>query len=99
MTKIQKQQAEGSVWAADSEIKQNINISKHKPLSGSRYIKLSKQVHYSRKCLIIIHNKDDNKCLKWCLVRYLHPEDKNLARIRKIDKEFPRELNFKILKT
>ena len=31
----------------------------------------------------------------WCLVRYLDPIDKNLARILKIDKDFARELDFK----
>ena len=50
---------------------------------------MSKEVNYSRK---------GNKCLKWCLVRYLHPVDKNPARIRKISKDFSRKLHFKDIK-
>ena len=36
--------------------------------------------------------------LKWYLVRYLHPEDHNPAIIRKIDRYFARELDFKDMK-
>ena len=35
---------------------------------------------------------------KRCLVRYLHPVDKNPARIRKITKDFSRKLDFKDIK-
>lgn len=45
--------------------------------------------------MIKIQNVDENECLKWCLVRYLHLDDKNLARIRKIGKYFGRQLDFK----
>ena len=52
MTKIQKYHAEGSGWTIGSVIEQNINISKYKPLSGSSYIKLPKELNHSRKALI-----------------------------------------------
>ena len=48
--------------------------------------------------MINIQNIDDNECFKWCLVRYLHPADHHLARIRKVDKLFWEEIDFEDLK-
>ena len=64
-------------WTIVSVIERNINISKWKPLNGSSYINLPKELNHSRKGLTNIQNIDDNKCFKWCLVGYLHPVDKN----------------------
>lgn len=36
-----------------------------------------KQNFFSRESLINIQNTDNNECLKWCLVRYLHPSGQN----------------------
>ena len=66
-----KAHAERSGWTIDSVMEQNINISKYKPLYGSSYIKLPKDLNHSRKGFVNIQNSDDNKCLLWCLVRYL----------------------------
>ena len=32
-----------------------------------------------------------NECFKWSLVSYLNPADRNLARVRKADKDFPKK--------
>ena len=48
--------------------------------------------------MINIQNIDDNECFKWCLVRYSHPADNQPARIRKVSKDFARELDFKEIK-
>ena len=48
--------------------------------------------------MINIKNIDDNECFKWCLVRYLQPADHHPARIRKVDKGFAKELDFKDIK-
>ena len=48
--------------------------------------------------MINIQNIDDNECLKWCLVRYLHPADHNPTRITKADKDFSKRINFKDIK-
>ena len=56
----------------DSVTERSIKISKYKPLSGSSYNKLSKELNHSRKSFINIQNTDDNEYLKWCLARYLH---------------------------
>ena len=47
--------------------------------------------------MINIQNTD-NECFKWYLVRYLHTADHHLARIRKVYKDFARELDFKLIK-
>ena len=38
--------------------------------------------------MINIQNTDDNKCFKWCLVRYLNPADHDPRRITKADTDF-----------
>ena len=48
--------------------------------------------------MVNIQNPDDSECFKWCLVRYLYPVDKSSARIRKINKDFRRKLDFKDIK-
>ena len=79
----------------DSVIDQNINISKYKPLAGSSYIKLLKELNHLRKSLINNKIIDDNKYLRWCLVKYSNPVDNHPARIRKIDKLFRDDMDFK----
>ena len=59
---------------------------------------MSKELNNSTKILIYIQNTDNNKRLKWCLVRYLHLEDKNVTRIKKIDKDLVRKLDLKHIK-
>ena len=41
-----------------------------------------------------IQNTDSNECFKWCLVGYLHPADHNSTKIRKVNKDFARLLDF-----
>ena len=69
ITKIQRYQAEGLSWTIDLVIEQKINNSNYKLPSCSSYVRLSKELNHSRKCLIVIENTDDSKCLKLCLVR------------------------------
>ena len=82
----------------DSVIDHTISISKYNPLAGSSYIKLPKELDHPRKGLINTQNIDNNKCFKWCLVRYLNPADHNLVRITKADKVFAKKLDFKDIK-
>ena len=83
----------------DAVIDNTISISKHNnPLAGSSYIKLPKELDHPRKGLINIQNTDDNKCFKWCLVRYLNPADNNPRRVTKTDKNFTKRLDFKDIK-
>lgn len=66
----------------------NINISKHKPIHKSSYIKLLKELWNLNywKGWINIQNTNENKFFKCRLVRYL-----NLVRMNKIDKHFLRK--------
>ena len=91
ITNIQKSLGKGSGWIIDSVIDHTISISKYNPLAGSSYIKLPKELDHPRKELINIQNTDDNECFTCCLVRYLNPADHNLARIKKVDKDFCKE--------
>ena len=59
---------------------------------------MPKELHHPIKGLINIQNVGDNECFKWCLVRYLHPVDRNPARIKKADKDFAKRLDFKDIK-
>ena len=45
--------------------------------------------------MINIQNTGDNECFKLYLVRYLHRADHHPARIRKVDKGYARQLDFK----
>ena len=67
-------------------------------LAGSRHITLPKELDHPRKGLINIQNNDDNKCFKWCLVRYLNPADHNSRRTTKSDKDFAKRPEFKDIK-
>ena len=95
---IQKSLGKSSTWITDSVIDHTISISNYNPLTGNSYIKLPKELDHPRKGLINIQNADDSECFKWCLVRYLNPEDHYPARITKADKDFARRLDFKDIK-
>ena len=55
---------------------------------------MPKEINHSRKGSINIQYSDDSKRFEWCLVRHLYPADHHSARIRKIDKDFARKLDF-----
>ena len=99
ITNIQTSLGKVSGWTMNSVIDHTISISKYNSLAGSSDIKLPKELDHPRKGLINIHNINDNKCFKWCLVRYLYPADHNPRRISKADKNFAKRLDFKDIKT
>ena len=83
----------GSGWNVDNILSQYLNISSYKPLRGSTYCKLPKELSHPVKGLINIQN-DANKCFLWCHVRHLNCKSKNLFRITKKDKEISKSLNY-----
>ena len=95
---VRESLGKGSGQITNSVIEHNINISKYDPLAGSSYKKITEIIRPYKKGLAKIRNIDDNECFKWYLVRYFHPEDHNLKRIKKADKDFARKLNFKVIK-
>ena len=64
VTNTQKSLGKGSGWVIDSVIEYNISILRYKPLARSSYIKLRKELKYSREGLTNIQDIDDNECFK-----------------------------------
>ena len=95
---IQKPLEKSSSWFINSVVDQTIDITKHKPLNGGSYLKLPKELNNPKKDWISIQNIDNNKWFKWSLIRYLHLGDQNPGRIRKVDKDFSKELDSKDIK-
>ena len=62
-------------------------------MKGSSYINLPQEFNNSAKGLINIKN-DDNECFRWCHIRYLNPRDNNPQRIKKIDREYIKNLDY-----
>ena len=95
ISNIEKSLGKGSGWIIDSVIDHTISISKHNPLAGNGYFKLTWELHHPRKGLIYIQNIDDNECFKWIIARYLNVAACKPARITKPDKVFAKKLDFK----
>ena len=83
----------GSGWIVDNILSQYLNISSYKPLSGSTYCKLPKELSHPMKSFINIQN-DDNKCFLWCHIRHLNCEGKDLWRINEKHKKIAESLNY-----
>ena len=95
ITNLQKYLGKDSGWTIYSVIDHTNDISKYNLLAGNSYIKLPKELDIPRKVLINIQNNDDNKCSKWCFVRYVNPADHHSGRIKKSDKEFAKRIDIK----
>ena len=70
-----------------------INISTHRPLSGSSYVQLPVQLKSQKKGLINIKNKDQ-KCFLWCHVRQINTVKINPERITQNNKKLVNDLNY-----
>ena len=90
---IDKWVSEGSGWVIDRLDRHYINVTKYKPLHGSSYIELPKELKNPKKGLININNEDD-ECFRWCHIRHLNPQEKDPERIKKKDKKMINELNY-----
>ena len=65
------------------------------PMRGSSYIQLPDWI-MRKKAIVNIRNKDD-KCFLWCVLRYLHPRDRNDFRLTDL-KQKENSLNTKGIK-
>ena len=70
-----------------------INISTHRPLSGSSYVQLPVQLKSQKKGLTNIKNKDQ-KCFLWCHVRQINTVKINPERITQNNKKLVNDLNY-----
>ena len=94
LNKIAQWISEGSGWTIQLIENHYINIVNYSPLKGSSYIKLPQELRNPQKGLINLQNKD-NECFRWCHIRHLNPQEKYPQRIKKCDKEFIENLDYK----
>ena len=84
---------EGSGWVVELIEPQYINISTHRPLSGSSYVQLPVELKSPKKGLINIKN-NDQKCFLWCHVRHINPVKIHPERIRQTNKNLVNDLAY-----
>ena len=92
MIKLADYQMNGSGWYFKEVISFEIHTVDYKPIKGSCHIPLPDFL-MRKKAIINMENKDD-KCFLWCVLRYLHPVQKNASRINDL-REYENDLNFK----
>ena len=74
----------GSNWTFKEVVKLEIHTVEYNPNKGSYYIDLPSWIK-NKKAIVNIKNKDD-KCFLWCILRYLHPRDRDEERINDLKK-------------
>ena len=77
--KVDIYQQNGSGWYLNEVIELEIHTAEYIPFNGSSYIPLPDWI-VRKRAILNIQNKD-NKCFLWCILRYLHPKEKNGSRI------------------
>lgn len=85
--------SEGSGWQIDKIIGHFINLTPYQPLNASSYIELPKELKNPKKGLINIQNEDD-ECFRWCHVRHINSQNKNAQRVKKVDREIAKNLDY-----
>ena len=73
--KFESYTKDGSEWYLKEILQLEIHTTEHKPTKGSSYIDLPKWIK-DKKAIINIKNKD-SKCFLWCILRYLHPKERD----------------------
>ena len=84
---------ERSGWIIELIESRYINISTHRPLWGSSYIKLPTELRSPKKELINIKN-NYQKCFLLCHVRHINPVKINSEKIMHEDKKLANDLNY-----
>ena len=90
---IQQWISEGSAWIIKSVDSHFINVVMYRPLRGSSYIPLPKELQNSAKGIINMKN-NDNECFRWCHIRHLLPQNKDPQRIKECDKKYVEKLDY-----
>ncbi|CAH3143360.1 unnamed protein product [Porites evermanni] len=85
-------QKNGSGWYFKEVVQLEIHTVKNGVMKGSSYIPLPDWIS-DKKAIVNIENKDE-KCFLWCILRYLHPRDKNDTRLTDL-KKYDNSLNTK----
>ena len=95
LEKISIYQKNGSGWYFKEIVHFEIHTADFNPMRGSSYIPLPDWIS-QKKAIVNIRNKDE-KCFLWCVLRYLHPRDKNDFRLKDLEK-YEKCLNTKGIK-
>ena len=101
MAKIESYSKDGSEWVFKEVEQLEIHTVEFNPTKGSSYIPLPDWIK-DKGAIVNIQNKDD-KCFLWCILRYLHPRERDKERIADLKKyefllntkdiTFPMEVN------
>ena len=89
---IEVYQGKGSGWSFKEVDKLEIHTVEFNPTKGSSYFPLPDWIS-NKKAIVNIQNKDE-KCFLWCILRYLHPRDRDEERLTGL-KEYENSLNTK----
>ena len=89
---IMEYNTNGSGWYFKEVLKLEITTSEYNPNKGTSYISLPDWIK-NKKAIINIKNKDD-KCFLWCILRYLHPKERDAEWIGDL-KKYEYSLNTK----
>ena len=92
--KLSKYDINGSGWVFDIILSHDLHVSKYDPTRGSSYLELPKKLKNHMKGLINIVNNDE-KCFLWCHVRHLNPQEDHSNRVKKEDRVFAEQLNYR----
>ena len=84
MEDIMEYNTNGSGWYFNEVIELEITTTEFNPTKGSSYIPLPNWLT-NKKAIVNIKNKDD-KCFLWCILRYLHPRDRDNERLTDLRK-------------
>ena len=84
MEDIMEYNTNGSGWYFNEVIELEITTTEFNPTKGSSYIPLPNWLT-NKKAIVNIKNKDE-KCFLWCILRYLHPRDRDNERLTDLRK-------------
>ena len=87
---LEEYENNGSAWYFDEVIQLEIHTVEYNPAHGSSYIPLPDWIK-NKKAIVNIKNKDD-KCFLWCILRHLHPRDRDEVRLTDL-KQYEFSLN------
>ena len=81
---LEAYQKNGSGWYFKEVVQLEIHTSEFNPMNGSSYIPLPDWIS-NKKAIVNIENKDE-KCFLWCILRYLHPKERDEERLTGLKK-------------
>ena len=93
LSRIETFQNLGSNWIILNIESHYINIAMYKPLKGSSYITLPRDIS-NPKCGLINMKNNDNKCFMWSHVRHLRPKIRRATTITHKDLKFADNLDY-----